>query len=42
MGAALCVRPAVFKRGESKRYDPKPSDLLRGKVKRAERHVEAC
>lgn len=32
----------MFKRGESTGHDPKPSDLHEGKVKRAERHVEAC
>ena len=32
----------MFKRGESTGHDPKPSDLHKGKVKRAERHVEAC
>ena len=42
MAAALCVRAAVFKCGESNRHDPKPDDLREGKVKRAERHVEAC
>nr|WNA21540.1 antimicrobial peptide P2 [uncultured bacterium] len=42
MAAALCVRAAVFKRGESNGYDPKPGDLRVGKVKRAERRVEAC
>ena len=41
MAAVLCTRAAVFKRGESWGYDPKPSDLLMGRVKRAERHVEA-
>ena len=35
------TRAAVFKRGESWGYDPKPSDLHMGRVKRAERHVEA-
>ena len=40
MAAALCARAAVFKRGESKGYDPNPSDLLRGRTKRTERHVE--
>jgi hypothetical protein len=42
MAAALCARAAVFKRGESNGYDPKPDDLRVCKVKRAERHVEAC
>jgi hypothetical protein len=42
MAAALCARAAVFKRGESNGYDPKPDDLRVSKVKRAERHVEAC
>ena len=42
MAAALCARAAVFKRGESSGHDPKPGDLRVGKVKRAERHVEAC
>ena len=32
----------MFKRGESDGYNPKPGDLDVGKVKRAERHVEAC
>lgn len=36
------VRAAVFKRGESNGHDPKPDDLGVDKVKRAERHVEAC
>ena len=36
------VRAAVFKGGEPTGYDPKPGDLCVGKVKRAERHVEAC
>ena len=36
------ARAAVFKRGESIGYDPKPDDLSVGKVKRAERCVEAC
>ena len=36
------VRAAVFKRGESIGYDPKPGDLGVGKAKRAERYVEAC
>ena len=36
------ARAAVFKRGEPIGYDPKPDDLDVGKVKRAERHVEAC
>ena len=38
----LGARVAVFKRGESIGCDPKPDDLRLGKVKRAERHVEAC
>ena len=42
MAAALCARAAVFKRGESRGHDPKPSDLRVGKMKRAERHVEVC
>ena len=42
MAAVLCTRAAVFKRGESNGYDPKPGDLCAGKVKRAERRVEAC
>ncbi len=42
MVAGLCPRTAVFKRGESFGHDPKPDDLCVGKVKRAERHVEAC
>lgn len=41
MAAALCARAAVFKRGESIRHDPNPGDLCVGRVKRAERHVEA-
>ena len=41
MAAVLCTRATVFKRGESWGYDPKPSDLHVGRVKRAERHVEA-
>ena len=36
------ARAAVFKGGESIGCDPKPDDLRVGKVKRAERHVEAC
>ena len=36
------ARAAVFKRGESSGCDPEPGDLRVGKVKRAERHVEAC
>ena len=36
------ARAAVFKGGESIGHDPKPGDLRVGKVKRAERHVEAC
>ena len=36
------VRAAVFKRGESGGYDPKPDDLGVGKVKHGESHVEAC
>ena len=39
---SLTTRVAVFKRGESAGCDPKPDDLRLGKVKRAERHVEAC
>ena len=35
------ARAAVFKRGESDGCDPEPSDLHAGRVKRAERHVEA-
>ena len=35
------ARAAVFKRGESSGYDPKPGDLRRGRVKRGESHVEA-
>ena len=42
MAAALCARAAVFKRGEPNGHDPNPDDLRVGKVKRAERHVEAC
>ncbi len=42
MVAGLCPRTTVFKRGESNGYDPKPDDLCVGKVKRAERCVEAC
>ena len=42
MAAALCARAAVFKGGESTGHDPEPDDLHAGKVKRAERHVEAC
>ena len=38
----ICVRAAVFKRGESTGYDPKPDDLGVGKVKHGESHVEAC
>ena len=41
MAAALCARAAVFKRGESNGYDPKPGDLGASKVKRGESHVEA-
>ncbi len=41
MAAALCVRAAVFKGGESIGHNPKPGDLGVGRVKRAERHVEA-
>jgi hypothetical protein len=40
--ASFEVRVAVFKRGESSGCDPKPDDLRLDKVKRAERHVEAC
>jgi hypothetical protein len=36
------ARAAVFKRGEPDGHDPNPDDLHVGKVKRAERHVEAC
>ena len=36
------ARAAVSKSGESNGYDPKPGDLRVGKVKRAERRVEAC
>jgi len=35
------ARAAVFKGGESRGYDPKPSDLCVGRVKRGESHVEA-
>ncbi len=42
MAAVLCTRAAVFKRGESNGHDPNPDDLRVGKVKRAERYVEAC
>jgi hypothetical protein len=42
MAAVLCTRAAVFKRGEPIGYDPNPDDLRVGKVKRAERRVEAC
>ena len=42
MAAALCARAAVFKGGESNRHYPEPDDLRVGKVKRTERHVEAC
>jgi hypothetical protein len=42
MTAVLCTRVTVFKRGESNGHDPKPDDLGVDKVKRAERHVEAC
>ena len=41
MAAALCVRAAVFKRGESYGHDPNPDDLHVGRVKRDESHVEA-
>jgi hypothetical protein len=41
MAAVLCTRAAVLQGGESRGYDPKPSDLCVGRVKRAERHVEA-
>ena len=40
MAAALCVRAAVFKRGESNGYDPKPDDLRAGRTKRGESYVE--
>ena len=36
------ARAAVFKGGEPNGHDPNPDDLRVGKVKRAERHVEAC
>jgi len=36
------ARATVFKGGEPTGCDPKPGDLCVGKVKRAERHVEAC
>ena len=39
---SIRMRAAVFKGGESSGCDPKPDDLRVGKVKRAERHVEAC
>jgi hypothetical protein len=42
MAATLCVRAAVFKRGESCGHDPNPDDLCVGKVKHGESHVEAC
>ncbi len=42
MAAALSVRAAVFKRGESIGHDPKPDDLGMGKTKRGESHVEVC
>ncbi len=42
MAAVRCTRAAVFKRGESNGHDPKPDDLRKGKMKRAERHVEVC
>lgn len=35
------ARAAVFKRGESLGYDPKPGDLCTSRVKRGESHVEA-
>ena len=38
---AFGPRVTVFKRGESSGCDPKPGDLRVGRVKRAERHVEA-
>ncbi len=41
MAAALCVRAAVFKRGESNGYDPKPGDLSVDRAKRGESYVEA-
>ena len=39
--SSTLVRAAVFKRGESNGDNPKPDDLGVGRVKRAERHVEA-
>jgi hypothetical protein len=42
MAAALCVRAAVFKRGESSGHYPNPDDLRVGKVKHGESYVEAC
>ena len=35
------ARAAVFKRGESDGYDPKPGDLGVDRVKRGESYVEA-
>jgi hypothetical protein len=40
MAAALCARAAVFKRGESNGYDPKPGDLSVDRTKRGESYVE--
>ena len=42
MVAGLCPRTTVFKGGEPDGHDPNPDDLRMDKVKRAERHVEAC
>ena len=41
-GRSLTTRAAVFKGGEPDGHDPNPDDLRMDKVKRAERHVEAC
>ena len=41
-GRSLTTRAAVFKGGEPHGHDPNPDDLRMDKVKRAERHVEAC
>ena len=41
-GRSLTTRAAVFKGGEPHEHDPNPDDLRMDKVKRAERHVEAC
>ena len=41
-GRSLTARAAVFKGGEPHGHDPNPDDLRMDKVKRAERHVEAC